>query len=179
MTAPAPQTLRDVRRALTRWVSGVLAMSALLLVLDAHAQTFPVSVTVVVSEASSYPEDLAQPGAALVSLTLLDADPGRPLGLDVRLELEATDQDGRVYRVAEPTALPRLTLQPSVPLVLTGQELRPYLDQLIGEGAQPGALGRERSGLFAEGALEFCARVYAADRLDLPPISAPSSCALA
>ena len=166
-------------RLAARWARLLVCVVAVLAALHPlAAQTLPVQATVVLAQPSTYPEDLADPGALVVSLLLLDASPRAGAGLPVRLELSLSDQTGRTLRVADPAALPVVDLRPGVPTVLTGAELRPFLEELIvadranREALVAGGL-RPRATVLSEGQLTVCARVYLAGRLDLPPISLP------
>ena len=131
-------------------------------------QSFPVQATLSVPQASVYPEDLARPGAMVASLTLLDdRSAGGNQQVEVHVDLRISDRQGRVLAVTDPTRLPIVTLRPNAPLILTGNDLRPFIDQLLAEQFVSGGAGPQGQGagttagvVLAEGPLEVCLQAF-------------------
>ncbi|NJC27687.1 fibronectin type III domain-containing protein [Neolewinella antarctica] len=159
-------------------MSRIFLAIAVLFSLGLTAQVTPVQVTVVLNSNSVYPEDFTEPGAAIVTLLLLDDGAGSNRdNLPVLLDLSIKDRSNVDFRTA-PANRRMLTLQPNIPLVLTGAQLRPFFDALIesafleGRGADAGAVDFGKAGIvLQEGMVELCAEVFLADFPDLPGIS--------
>ena len=173
-----PRTTGLIACALAWVLTGLWSGAAL-----AQNPTLPVRATVTVASASVYPEDLARPGALVVSLTLRDLTSGPR---EVRLALGIEDGAGRTLGIAaggqplDPVAaarLPVVTLLPGVPTVLTGEALRPAIDEVVAGGIT-GGFGAGLAGggagggpLLREGPITVCAAAYDAPRGDLPSLS--------
>ena len=132
-----------------------LLLSVLVLLAAAlPGQTAPVQASVQLIQPSVFPEDLAQPSAMLVTLTLLD----NRQSLDVLPVFVLTDGAGRVYR-STPDINNPLRLNGLQSVTLVGRQLLPFLQRI---GADAGAgLGGEGL-VLAEGPLQVCVELYSA-----------------
>ncbi|WP_020570692.1 fibronectin type III domain-containing protein [Neolewinella persica] len=141
-----------------------LCFFLLLLVAPLVAQITPVRVDVRLFQSSVYPEDLSQPGAAAVSVTLTDMDRAILPGY-LRLTLSnSSGQELTTPLVAET----RVDLMPFSTVTFTGPGLDRFVRLL---GADAGAMNGLESLVFAEGELQLCAEFYDLDFPFEPPIS--------
>jgi len=140
----------------------LLTLFLSLLSLAATAQTFaPIEATVALTRPSVYPEDLAQPGAVIITVRQTDNRGDIP----VFIQLSLSDQSGQTFSSEVQPSDPIFTLSPFTPLVLTGEDLRPYLEQMgtfgtLSGTAAAGAMGGQGSGVLAEGRVRLCVQFF-------------------
>lgn len=132
------------------------------------AQLTPVRIDVRLFQPSVYPEDLAAPGAAVVSVTLTDMDRASLPGY---LRLTLSNNSGQ--EVTTPLVAETLiTLTPFNTVTLTGPALERFVRLL---GADAGAMNGNGT-VFAEGEIVLCAEFYDLDFPFEAPINNADNC---
>lgn len=151
---------------------------ALLLVLAAQragAQFHPVQITTQLTPPYAvYLADYATPGNDKLRLVVLQRDLTKP-SYQVRLRLTVEFNGSVIMRTSRAFNPPPLTLDPGVPMIISGADLQPYLDSRNLDFTGYSREEYERTKALPEGSYQICFAAYDYRRQDVP-VSDPANC---
>lgn len=135
---------------------------------QAMAQFQPIQLTTQLTPPYSvYLADYATPGNEKLRLIMLQRDLTKP-SYQVRLQM-AIELNGRVImRTARAFNPPPITLDPGVPMIISGADLQPYLDSYNIEFTGYSRQEYEHTKALPEGSYQICFTAYDYRRPDVP-----------